>query len=524
MARTLASCRLALVDVLPTLRAAGLLLAEGNQDQLVQSPTTSGVLRTDSRKVTAGDVFLAYRGVASDGHDHLEKAIGLGAGFLVVEDAARVPKNATVPWAAVQSGRGAWAHLAAAAFGHPERRLTILGVTGTNGKSSTAWITGQLLAAMGIPSLVVGTLGAHLGKELIPTSHTTPDPDVLYALFALALDQGVRIVAMEVSSHAIHQEKVGPIRFDGCAFTSFSRDHLDLHGTMEEYWATKWRLFTDLAKPDARLIVNDGLVPTPRLGSLSGETVVYGLEANAKQKAWGARNAMTLRIEQSSFRGSKVAIAYGDRLLQGDIPYFAKHAVENFAASLLLAEKAAGSVTPPSLWPTLAPVRGRLEQVLTPSGGPFGPKAPGVLIDYAHTPDALEKTLTVVRPMTNGKLSVVFGCGGDRDRGKRPMMGAIAAALADRVYVTSDNPRSEDPDAIIRQISDGVDQSVRAQKLVIEGDRAKAIARAIEDAKAGDLVVIAGKGHETYQILKDRTIDFDDREVAAKCLGGRVDG
>lgn len=517
MARTLASCRLKLSEIVSALESAGLLVASGNQDQLVQDQ--SGVLRTDSRKVERGDCFLAYRGVSSNGHDHLEKVIPLGAGFLVVEDANRLPKDCRVPWAQVKSGRAAWAFLASHAFGHPQSCLTVLGVTGTNGKSSTAWITGQLLGAMGIPSLVIGTLGAHMGTEMIPTTHTTPDPDVLYALFALALDRGVRVVAMEVSSHSVVQEKVGPIRFDGCAFTSFSRDHLDLHGTMEEYWNAKWQLFTALAKKNARLILNDGLEPAPKLADLKGETVVYGLDAAARKKAWGAKHAMSLKIERGGFRGSTIALDYDGKRIQGEIPYFAKHAVENFAAALLLAEKAAEKLPPPELWPGLAPVRGRLEQVIGPSSLKH---LPAVVVDYAHTPDALEKTLRVVRPMTVGKLAVVFGCGGDRDRGKRPMMGGIAAKLADKVYVTSDNPRSEEPGAIIDEIVSGigkaVDQTVQSSNVVTEPDRAKAINRAIQEAGPDDLVVIAGKGHETYQIIKGKTLAFDDREVAAECL------
>lgn len=505
MARTLASCKLSLADVEPTLALHGMAMASAQLDRAFQK---AGTIRTDSRKIQRGDIFLAYKGVSSDGHDHIATALGLGAGLLVLEDPSKIPEGRTPPWVQVPNGRAAWAHLAAKAFDNPQDRLKVLGVTGTNGKTSTAWMAGQLLEARGTPCLIVGTLGAYLAGEFVPTTHTTPDPDVLYSLFAAALDQGVRVVVMEVSSHAIMQEKVGPIRFTAGAFTSFSRDHLDFHGTMDEYFAAKWRFFTDLMQPDARMVFADVIDRKMALSELKGETVVYGFAPETKRSVWHASRALRVTEEETGFHGTKLQITDGSETLDGEVPYFAKHALENFCAALLLASAAIGKLPDPKTWASLPPVPGRLEQV-------FVKNQPCVIVDYAHTPDALEKTLQVVRLMTKGRLAVVFGCGGDRDKGKRPMMGKIASDCADRIYVTSDNPRTEDPDTIAHEIASGIaDKS----KCVIDVDRASAIARAVDDASPDDLIVVAGKGHEAYQIFKDRTITFDDREVAKASL------
>ena len=505
MERTLASCRLRLAGALDVLEHQALVRAVSPG---VQALSGEGVLQTDSRRVRPGDVFLAYRGVASDGHAHLGKAAAAGASLLVIEETAQLPSQLTVPWIQVTSGRGAWAHLAAEAFGHPERQLTLLGVTGTNGKTSTVWMTGDLLRAAGIPCLTIGTLGAYLGDDFIPTRHTTPDPDALYALFAAALARGIRHVAMEVSSHAICQEKLLPLRFAACAFTSFSRDHLDFHASMDEYFAAKTKLFTELARPDARRAFADGLPRHPDLHGFAGRSCVYGFDARARQESWGADDFLALATETTGFTGTQLGLVTKTETARGHVPYFARHALENFGAAAFLAASVLGHLPDAASWNKLTPVPGRLEQVT-------GPKGPNVVVDYAHTPDALEKTLTVLRPLCTGRLAVVFGCGGDRDRGKRPVMGRISERLADRVYVTSDNPRTEDPGRIIAEIVAGMQRPAAA---VTIADRGRAIARAIADCNRGDMLLIAGKGHETYQILGSETIAFDDREVARSHL------
>lgn len=496
-------CRISPDVAVQTLRREGLLKASQG------TPATPvGTLSTDSRQIGKGDLFLAYQGVAADGHAHLAKAIAQGAGLLVVEDKAKVPPGTSCAWAEVTSGRLAWSFLAAEAFGNPQRDLQCLGVTGTNGKTSTVWMTGELLRAAGVRCLTLGTLGADFGDHHVPTRHTTPDPDVLYALLADAVKRGVTTLAMEVSSHAIAQEKVQPIRYSSAAFTSFSRDHLDFHPSMAHYFATKWRLFTELTEKSASRIVCDGLEEKFNLAPFGNTTTVYGEGAEAKATAWSAHDYLKLRVTRTGFVGSRLEFSTKTEKFAGDVPYFARHALENFAAALLTAKAVTGQFIEPRHWQNLRPVPGRLEQVLGGGG-------PQVVVDYAHTPDALEKTLTVLRPLCRGQLRVVFGCGGDRDKGKRPEMGKVAERLADHVVVTSDNPRTEDPQAILQDIARGLD---RPALVTFEVDRAKAIKAAIADAKADDMVLIAGKGHETYQIIGKEKLPFDDREVARKCL------
>jgi UDP-N-acetylmuramoyl-L-alanyl-D-glutamate--2,6-diaminopimelate ligase len=500
-----------LADAETVLRHAGEWRAQG---PVLPPEGERGIVRTDSRKIQPGDVFIAYSGVASDGHAHLGAAVAKGAALLIVEDPAQVPVDCPVPWIACRSGRAAWTYLAAHAHRIDATSLAMLGVTGTNGKTSTVWMTGELLRAAGIPCVTIGTLGAYVAGEHIETGHTTPDPDVLYGILALARQRSVKIGAMEVSSHAIVQEKVLPLRYQACAFTSFTRDHLDFHKTMDAYFEAKSELFSRLSAPGAHHILWQGLadeLPLPSLvAAEGGETFVYGTAPSVVAKALAARGVQ-IKVHAMSFRGTKLTLTVDGRIFSGEVPYFAAHALENFAAAWLMASKGAGRLLESKLWGRMRPVPGRLEQVTAGKG------KTAVVVDYAHTPDALEKTLAVLRPLCRGRLAVVFGCGGDRDRGKRPIMGRIAEAMADRVYLTSDNPRTEPPLAILDEIRAGL---VRPDAATLEADRAKAIAQAIDESDPVDLVLIAGKGHETYQILNDRTIAFDDREVARAALEG----
>ena len=467
-------------------------------------------LRTDSRSVANGDIFLAIKGQKSDGHEHLAEAISKGAGLLILEEH---PKNTllhteAVPWIQVNDTRIAWAYLAAAAFGNPEERLVLLAATGTNGKTSTVWMTGELLRAAGLKTVTIGTLGAFFGDIKLPTNHTTPDPDVLYGMLALAVDSGFKAVALEASSHALAQGKLAPIQFSGAVFTSFSRDHLDFHPTLDAYWDTKWKLFTQHVKPDAVLGFAGSLPRNLELKTLPGTKVIYGLKAVSKRAETAKNKELLVESGGSSFKGTHLTLSYGRHATTGEVPYFSTHAIENFAAAVLLASAATRRWLDKNCWANLAPVPGRLEQVLESN-------APGVIVDYAHTPDALEKTLKVLRPLCSAQLIVIFGCGGERDRGKRPLMGGIAAQLADKVIITSDNPRGENPLAILNEIAGGC---LQRDKVTLEVDRGKAIAEAIRGAKTDDLILIAGKGHETSQIFADRTVPFDDRLVAKAAL------
>ncbi len=499
----LPNCELDLAEALPALREAGLFLACSPQAQALKSGKKAA-LRIDSRTILAGDAFLALAGTRADGHAHVPLAREKGAGLVLIEKRDAAFDGA---WILVKNTRAAWAHLAARAFGEPQKKLKMIAVTGTNGKSSTVWMIRQLLEAVGVPCLSIGTLGAYLGDEFRTTSHTTPDPDVLYGLMALAAARGIAVGAMEASSHAIVQEKMRPLTFQAAAFTSFSRDHLDFHPTMAAYFAEKWRLFTERTAPGATCVFSAGIRELRFPIALPGKRIiVYG----ANVSGLDADDFAEYAVDSTGFTGTSLVLRSKGRVLRGKIPYFAPHALENFAAALTLAAAVDERVLDPLRWPRLLPVPGRLEQVI-------GKKPARIVVDYAHTPDALDKTLRTLRPFCAGKLAVVFGCGGDRDRGKRPEMGKIAEDLADRVYLTSDNPRSEEPDAILADIAQGLS---RPENAVLDADRERAIARAIADAAPDDLVLIAGKGHETYQILRAGTVPFDDRLVAQKHLNG----
>lgn len=433
-------------------------------------------------------------------------AIEAKVGLLVVERAEAIPSGCSIPHVVVRSGRAAWAFLAAHAFGEPQDEMTALAVTGTNGKTSTVWMVGELLRGAGLPCLTIGTLGADFGSGPEATGHTTPDPDLLYGLLREALKRGIKHVAMEASSHAVVQEKLLPMRFSATAFTSFSRDHLDFHGTLADYFAAKERIFTQLCKADARRVLWEGLPQAKDIARHGGDVWYYGQGATR----FGAKY---LAIKQAieSFEGTELSYEASDGSGTLRIPYFGKHAVENFCAAYLLATTQVAKL-PPSALAGLRHVPGRLQRVST------RPDEPQVIVDYAHTPDALEKTLEVLRPLCKGRLVVVFGCGGDRDRGKRPLMGQAAERLADAVYVSSDNPRSEDPAAIIAEIIGGLSAPAAARAIP---DRRAAIGQAIGDAQPDDTVLIAGKGHETYQIVGKTTLPFDDRDVARAALALR---
>jgi UDP-N-acetylmuramoyl-L-alanyl-D-glutamate--2,6-diaminopimelate ligase len=367
-------------------------------------------------------------------------------------------------------------------------------------------MTMHLAAAMGVPTVGIGTLGAYFGAEHVTTGHTTPDPDVLYALLAMARDRGFRAVAMEVSSHAIAMEKVAPLRFAAAAFTSFTRDHLDFHPTMEHYLETKMRLFGELARPGMKSAFAASVAAQLDPALVPGQATIYGDGAAAMAKKL-ERAALAFERGAESFAGTELQLASQ----RGHVPYFATHALENFSAAWLLVSALAGHEAPASLWARLPPVPGRLEQIAVAG-------APAVVVDYAHTPDAVAKTLQVLRPMCRGRLAIVFGCGGDRDPGKRPQMGQLAERYADVVYVTSDNPRTESPETIAEDILRGLTAPARA---VVDVNRASAIERAIWEAAPEDLVLVAGKGHETYQIIGRQVLPFDDREIARRVLEER---
>ena len=481
-------------------RAAGLLDALRRGDQLVEAgpaPEPAG-LADDSRAVTPGSWFVAVRGSQQDGHRFIPDALARGAAALVVE---RPDPEAPVPQVVVRSGREAALALARAWYGDPAAHLTLVGITGTNGKTTTAALVRHLLNRDGGAGSI-GTLGAYDGRgDSVPSTAgglTTPGAVDLQATLAALRARGVAVVAMETSSHSLAQGRLDGLSFAAAVFTNVTRDHLDYHGTMEDYVAAKFRL-AGLLAPDGTAVVN---ADDPAWEALpSGLPVLtFGLDRPADLRAEG----LVLGAAGSRFRlGGRAGSREVDFPLLGD-----------FNVSNALA--AAGAAL--SLGLPLADVAGRLSAA---------PQVPGrmeriatrpctILRDYAHTPDALERALRTLRPLTRGRLLVLFGCGGDRDRGKRPMMGRLAAELADLAIVTSDNPRTEDPGAIIADVVAGMGAASRR----VEPDRRRAIALALEEAGEDDTLLLAGKGHETYQVIGTEKQPFDEREIVAR-LGAR---
>ncbi len=471
-------------------------------------------LAYDSRQVSAGTAFVAVRGTERDGHEFIEQAVQRGASFIVAdnEDAVReLPENVTRIF--VPDTRHALAMLAAEFYGHPSRELFLVGVTGTNGKTTTAHLIADLLRATGYKSVgIIGTLGAANEKNFFDTGRTTPESLDLQRLFADFLDGGSDAVVMEVSSHALALGRVTGCAFDAGVFTNLTQDHLDFHPDMEDYFAAKAKLFSEVARYSeqfksfgAVLNVDDAYGRRLRDEVCADSLyLTYGIDADAHVNA----EAVHLTPTSTSF----VARTATERI-NLDLNLVGRFNVYNALSAVgfgLLQGIPAGQIRG-ALSAAKSP-EGRMETI--DSGQNFY-----VSVDYAHTPDGLKNVLSTVRefvPEGSGRLITVFGCGGDRDATKRPVMGTIAASLSDVCVITSDNPRTEDPQKIIEDILSGT--SGGYAETIVEPDRRKAIQIAIETARPGDFVMIAGKGHETYQILKDRTIHFDAREVVREFL------
>ena len=450
-------------------------------------------LAYDAREVTPGAAFFAVPGQRADGHDFAELAVRNGASVLVVERAV----EPQVPQLVVPSARAAMATAADVFFGEPTRELQVAGVTGTSGKTTTTFLLHAVLEAAGRSPGLLGTVESRVGGEVRPVVRTTPEAIDLQRTFREMLDRGNRSVALEASSHASVLHRLDRVRFDALVFTNLSQDHLDFHETMEEYFAAKRRLFTGAAPPPAAVNVGDpwGRRLADELADMSrAPLITFGLTEDAEIRP----DDLELGPAGATFTAGGVEIR---SRLRG------RFNVENvlgvIAAAILLDvdedEIAAGIAA-------LDGVPGRFEAV--DEGQPFS-----VVVDYAHKPDALDNVLRTARELADGRVVVVFGAGGDRDRQKRPLMGKVARDLADVVIVTSDNPRSEDPLAIIQDVLQGTGTDVE-----IDPDRRSAIGRAIEAAGPGDVVVIAGKGHEQGQEVGGEKLPFDDRVVAREAL------
>jgi UDP-N-acetylmuramoyl-L-alanyl-D-glutamate--2,6-diaminopimelate ligase len=459
-------------------------------------------LCADSRQVARGDLFIAAGGTRDDGRLHVDEAVARGAVAVLSDRRPSVPPG--IAFVGVPDVPVARALVADAFYGHPSRRLDTVGVTGTNGKTTTTWMLRSMLAMDGRRTGLIGTLGAWVGARHEALANTTPDALQLQRLLAQMVDENLSTCVMEVSSHALVQRRVHGIAFGVGVFTNLTPDHLDYHGTMQDYAAAKGRLFEEL--PEQSTAVLNAGDPASRVYRLStgARVLSFGLDVPADV---GGR---LLRLDAD---GTRVAVSAPEFGLELDLStrLVGRHNVQN-ALAATAAALALG--LPPAAIATglesLPAVPGRLEPVLC--GQDFR-----VIVDYAHTPDALEKVLELLRPLTAGRLSVVFGCGGDRDRSKRPLMGRAVADKADRLYVTSDNPRGEDPEAILDEIVAGIPAARRAQTVRL-ADRREAILRACGEADGGDIVLIAGKGHETTQTVGGSVLPFDDRAVAREVL------
>jgi UDP-N-acetylmuramoyl-L-alanyl-D-glutamate--2,6-diaminopimelate ligase len=455
----------------------------------------------DSRAVRAGDAFVALRGARSDGMAFLDDAANRGAVVALVES-GRAPHAAPLPVIEVEGLATRLGELGARFYGAPSAALRLVGVTGTNGKTTCTQLLAQALSLCGTACGVIGTLGAGFPGNLQDTVHTTPDALTLQRVFAELRDAGAKAVAMEVSSHALTQGRVQALRFDTAVFTNLTHDHLDFHGSFEAYGAAKASLFRHAGL--ARAVVNaDDALGRRILAELSAdiERVGFALEAPAE-----------VRAEQTEYRADGIRTQLVTPWGRGELrlPLLGRFNLQNALAVIsVLGLHGVALETTLAALARIDVVPGRMQRI---NGG-----TPLVIVDYAHTPDALEQTLRALRAHCTGRLWCVFGCGGDRDRTKRPLMGRIAREHADEVIVTSDNPRSENPRAIIDEICAGIPDP----GVIREPDRRAAIAHAIAAAAAPDCVLIAGKGHESYQEVSGVRSPFSDAEVARELLAAR---
>ncbi|MGA3048657.1 MAG: UDP-N-acetylmuramoyl-L-alanyl-D-glutamate--2,6-diaminopimelate ligase [Terracidiphilus sp.] len=471
----------------------------------------------DSRKVGPGSVFVAMKGGSTDGNRYLEKAIGAGALGIITDSAQKFdhllvfqPGLAVLE---VEHGRRALAQASAAFFGHPERKLAATGITGTNGKTTTAFLTEALLNAAARTTVLIGTIECHVAGEVRPSVHTTPESRDLFELMAEGVARGATELVTEVSSHALDQGRAAGVNFDVAIFTNLTRDHLDYHGTMENYFAAKRLLFDGTVYPAPRVAVINAHDPRAE------ELATAARRAGAEVRAYGIGQG---GIGQCDWRAASYSLTPAGAILNLETPAGSAQVASRLAGEVnilnLLAAFTAAHARGVSFEALvkavskLRPVPGRFQSV--DAGQPFT-----VIVDYAHTDDALRNLTALARQMTaqTGKRVItLFGCGGDRDRTKRPKMAQAAAAGSDFVVATSDNPRSEDPLAILGEVEPGL--KAGGTRYTIEPDRAAAIRIALKAAEAGDVVLIAGKGHEKEQILADRTIHFDDTETALSAL------
>jgi UDP-N-acetylmuramoyl-L-alanyl-D-glutamate--2,6-diaminopimelate ligase len=491
---------------------SGLLGGQG----LVQSDTASGAapptgvitgISYDSRRVERGHAFVALKGLHADGASFARQAIERGA-MAVISDQPS-PADIRAPWLTVTDARLALALASAAFYRHPSSGMQVVGITGTNGKTTTAFLAASIFEAAGMRCGLVGTVGYRIGSDFREAKHTTPEAPDVQSMLREMVDQGCGACAMEVSSHALSLKRVDGTTFAAGVFTNLTRDHLDFHADMEAYFQAKRRLFEMLPAGAPSLINLDD----PRASSL--------IEVVSKPVTYAVNRPADITPGPLSY--SLEGLRFDVRTPRGTLPVKSVLVGRPNVYNILAAVSAATALGLPfdaieRGVAALAGVPGRFQVVSSQKDEVT------VIVDYAHTDDALRNLLETARPLARGRLITVFGCGGDRDRTKRPLMGAVAGRLSDLILITSDNPRSEDPVRIIEEIQRGLTPDTRrdsTQRLLTIVDRQEAIAKAIDLARPGDLVLIAGKGHEKYQVIGDKSLPFDDVAIARQALSRR---
>jgi UDP-N-acetylmuramoyl-L-alanyl-D-glutamate--2,6-diaminopimelate ligase len=492
-------------ELYDTLRAHG-LLADGEPIASVAPVLVTGIAY-DSRRVDPGNVFVALRGQHTDGRAFVAQAIERGAVGVVSEESA--PAGVQAGWAHVTHARLALALLSVAFHGDPSRRMRVVGITGTNGKTTTAYLVASVLEAAGIRCGLLGTVAYRIGSQTREATRTTPEAPDVQALLAEMVHEGCGACVMEVSSHALALSRVDGMTFAAAVFTNLTRDHLDFHADMEEYFQAKRRLF-ELLPPEHPAVINADDPRASALLATAGRSITYGINKPADVSSVPLSYSLEgLAFQVKTPRG---AVTVRSSLVGRPNVYNILAAVATAIALDLSIESMEKGIA------SLERVPGRFQVVSSVDDDVT------VVVDYAHTDDALRNLLETARPLAAGRLITVFGCGGDRDRTKRPLMGAVAGRLSDVIVITSDNPRGEDPARIIEEIQRGITHDtarVDGQRIVTIVDRRRAIDDAIDNGTPGDLVLIAGKGHEKYQVIGAETLPFDDVEVAQAALARR---
>jgi len=498
-----------LTNILNLFNRRGQLLGSGNCAQTLSFRFEQ--IKTNSHCVVSGDLFIAIRGGRRDAHDFIVSVLGRGVSCVIVQDSKVLEKIKWASWILVKDTRQAWADLSAYLLDNPQDRLRFVGITGTNGKTSTAFMCSELLKYLRCPVLTIGTLGISDLNYHRSNVFTTPDPNILYPELLKAIHRGTQHVVMEVSSQAIKHKRCQPISFDVGIWTSFSRDHLDFHGSMEEYWECKWSFFTDLVHKDGAVFFHESIGHQDKYTLLDERSLfLYGQNLSGRMKH-KFRDIWDYNLLKKSFSGWDIVIKNRRKIYRGRLPYVCHYLCDNFVAAFAASQIWMHEEISTDIWPFLPQVPGRFQVVSNLTKRPV----PSVVIDYAHTPAALFALLKSARNYFKGKVFVLFGCGGDRDKGKRPEMGKIAEFYADMIILTDDNPRYESPTEIINDIQQGF--SGKKEVMVFE-DRREAILQAIRLASPEDVVIFAGKGHESYQDRKGERIPFSDFAIVQEAL------